>query len=199
MTDQTNIKPACDAAAFSGNVQRMLDMGGKALATLLQPREQKQGDVETTEVSEIVKTLTAVLEYWLSDPQRAVLLQQKLGTAYLELWGQAARRMAGEAAAPVIAPDTRDQRFKDPDWSDNPFFDFIKQAYLLTTNWAMDLVQNAEGLNPHTRHKAEFYVRQIANALSPSNFPFTNPEVLRETFASNGINLVRGMTMLAED
>ena len=73
------------------------------------------------------------------------------------------------------------------------------QLYLLTTQWAHDLVHNAEGLDPHTRKKAEFYVQQITNALAPSNFVLTNPEVLRETLASNGDNLVRGMKMLAED
>src|SRR5258705_7403547 len=73
------------------------------------------------------------------------------------------------------------------------------QLYLLTTQWAQDLVRNADGLDPHTRKKAEFYVQQIANAMAPSNFVLTNPEVLRETLASNGDNLVRGMKMLAED
>ena len=199
MTNDNKNTTPFNAAAFSENVSRMLDQGGKAMAAWMQPRDPALGQAEGAETSEIVKTMTAVLEYWLSDPQRALLLQQKLGSAYLELWGQAARRMAGEAAAPVVAPDARDKRFKDPDWSDNPFFDFLKQAYLLTTNWATDLVQNAEGLDQHTRHKAEFYVRQIANALAPSNFLLTNPEVLRETLATNGVNLVRGMTMLAED
>jgi polyhydroxyalkanoate synthase len=75
----------------------------------------------------------------------------------------------------------------------------VLQLYLLTTQWAQELVKNAEGLDPHTRKKAEFYVQQITNAISPSNFVFTNPEVLRETLASNGGNLVRGMKMLAED
>ena len=65
--------------------------------------------------------------------------------------------------------------------------------------WADHLVKDAEGLDPHTRQKAEFYVRQIANAISPSNFVLTNPELLRETLASNAENLVRGMHMLAED
>ena len=73
------------------------------------------------------------------------------------------------------------------------------QAYLLTTQWANELVRNAEGLDPHTRKKAEFYVTQITNAIAPSNFVMTNPEVLRETFASNADNLVHGMKMLAED
>ena len=73
------------------------------------------------------------------------------------------------------------------------------QLYLLTTQWAQELVKNAEGVDPHTRKKAEFYVQQITNAIAPSNFVLTNPEVLRETLASNGDNLVRGMKMLAED
>jgi polyhydroxyalkanoate synthase len=72
------------------------------------------------------------------------------------------------------------------------------QLYLLTTKWAHDAVRNAD-LDARTRKKAEFYVQQITNALAPSNFVLTNPEVLRETLASNADNLVRGMKMLAED
>ncbi len=79
------------------------------------------------------------------------------------------------------------------------YYDFLKQAYLLTVQWATRLVKDAEGLDPHTLHKADFYVRQIANAIAPSNFVLTNPELLRETLSSNADNLVRGMHMLAED
>ena len=96
-------------------------------------------------------------------------------------------------------PAANDKRFNDPEWSPNQFFDFLKQAYLLTDAWADKLVRDAADLDPHTRQKAEFYVRQIANALSPSNFVLTNPELLRETLTSNADNLVRGMRMLAED
>ena len=122
-----------------------------------------------------------------------------MAKAYLDLWGSSARRLAGEAAQPAIEPSPRDKRFKDPEWKSNQFFDFVMQLYLLTTQWAQDLVRNAEGLDEHTRKKAEFYVLQITNALAPSNFVLTNPEVLRETLASSGDNLVRGMKMLAED
>src|SRR4029077_20556608 len=87
----------------------------------------------------------------------------------------------------------------DPEWSSNQFYDFLKQAYLLSTRWARQLVADAADLDPHTRQKAEFYVRQITNAVSPSNFVLTNPELLRETMLSNADNLVRGMRMLAED
>ncbi len=108
--------------------------------------------------------------------------------------------MAGEAdAKPAIAPAPRDKRFQDPEWKSNQFFDFILQLYLLTSKWAQQLVHDADGIDPHTRKKAEFYVQQITNALAPSNFVLTNPEVLRATVETNGDNLVRGMKMLAED
>ena len=186
--------------AFANNLARLVEQGGKALAAYMKPREA--GEMRagmSDEVADVVKTLGEVAEYWLSDPQRAVELQRHLGKAYLELWGSAVRRMAGEELQPVAAPDPKDRRFADPEWSTNQFFDFIKQAYLLTTGWADHLVQNAEGLDPHTRQKAEFYVKQIANAISPSNFVLTNPELFRETVGSNAENLVRGMHMLAED
>ena len=191
---------AVDVEAFAKNLARMVEEGGKALAAYLKPRET--GQIESgpsDELADMVKTIGEVAEYWLSDPQRAVELQSRLGQAYLDLWAAAAKRLAGEAAPPVVAPNPKDRRFTDPEWSSNQFFDFIKQAYLLSTHWADDLVKGAEGLDPHTRQKAEFYVKQVANALSPSNFVLTNPELLRETLSSNAENLARGMHMLAED
>ena len=191
---------AVDIEALSRNVARMVEEGGKALAAYLKPREEGKIKDESTEaIADTVKTIGQVAEYWLSDPTRSSALQTMLGRSYLELWGSASKRLNGEPAEPVVAPDPRDKRFADPEWSKNQFFDFLKQAYLLTTNWAEFLVKKAEGIDEHTRHKAEFYVRQIANALSPSNFLFTNPELLRETLSSNAENLVRGMAMLGED
>ncbi len=99
----------------------------------------------------------------------------------------------------MVAPDPRDKRFADPDWSQNQFFDFLKQAYLLTAHWADRLVKDAEDSTRTRGRRPSSTCSQIANALSPSNFVLTNPELLRETLASNGENLVRGMHMLAED
>jgi polyhydroxyalkanoate synthase len=198
----TETRPAktFDAEAFAMNVARAMENSGKALAAYLKPRESGEViDKPPSEMAEVVKTLTAVAEYWLSDENRSADVQTKLAKSYLDLWGSAARRFAGEEAPPAISPSPRDKRFADPEWKSNPFFDFMMQAYLLTTNWANELVRNAEGLDPHTRKKAEFYVNQITNAIAPSNFIMTNPEVLRETIASSGNNLVRGMQMLAED
>jgi len=189
-----------DVEVFSRNLARLVEEGGRALAAYLKPREQgRNADGAADEVAEVVKTLGQVAEYWLADPQRSLELQTRLGKAYLDLWASAVKRLAGEPAPPVAAPAANDKRFTDPEWSSNQFFDFLKQAYLLTTGWANQLVSDAADLDPHTRQKADFYIRQISNALSPSNFVLTNPELLRETLTSNAENLVRGMHMLAED
>ncbi len=197
---ETSAPKKFDPEAFSLNLARAMENGGRALAAYLKPRQNLElADRPPSEVAEVIKTFGIVAEYWLSDQARSAELQMKLGKAYLELWGSAMRRMAGENGAATISPAPRDKRFSDPEWKTNQFFDFVMQAYLLTTKWAHDLVREAESLDPHVRKKAEFYVQQITNALAPSNFVLTNPEVLRETVSSNGDNLALGMKMLAED
>ena len=99
----------------------------------------------------------------------------------------------------MAEPEPGDNRFNDPDWSRNPYFDFWKQSYLITTRWLEDLLDRTEGLDERTRQRAEFYLKQVGSALSPSNFPLTNPVVLRETFATSGKNLVQGMANLVHD
>jgi len=197
---ETQASKTFNAEAFAMNIAKAMETSGQALAAYLKPREGGEPkDKPPSEIGEVIKTFSTVAEYWLSDQNRAAELQTRMGKSYLDLWGSAARRMAGEAARPAIEPSPRDKRFKDPEWKSNQFFDFVLQLYLLTTQWAQALVKDAEGIDPHTRKKAEFYVQQITNAIAPSNFVFTNPEVLRETLASSGDNLVRGMKMLTED
>jgi polyhydroxyalkanoate synthase len=184
---------AVDVEEFAKNLARMVEEGGKALAAYLKPREQGRIDGEYAEFINVVKTLGQVGQYWLKDPERALDLQLNLGKSYLDLWASAVKRTAGEKAEPIAEPDPKDKRFTDPEWSTNQFFDFLKQAYLLTVKWSNHLVKDAEGLDPHTQQKAEFYIRQIVNAIAPSNFVLTNPELLRETLTSNAENLARGM------
>ncbi len=191
---------AVDPEAFARNLARLMEQGGKALAAYLKPREtQDFGDAKAEEMVDIFKTLNHVAEFWLSDPQRAANAQNRLLKGYMDLWAMTMKRMAGETVAPVKAADPKDRRFNDPDWNSNIFFDALKQGYLLTSDWAERMVKEAEGLDEHTRRKAEFYVKQISNAVSPSNFVLTNPELFRETLDSSGENLVRGMQMLVED
>ena len=188
-----------EVEALAHNIARLVEEGGKALAAYLKPREEGKIKDETADsIADVVKTVGQVAEYWLADPQRAFEVQTSLGRAYLDLWASAVKRMAGEAAEPVVTADPKDKRFTDPEWSQNQFFDFLKQVYLLTVQWGDRLVRDAE-VDEQTRQKAAFYVKQIANAIAPSNFVLTNPELLRETLAAKGENLVRGMQMLAED
>jgi len=196
--DQAKIG-SVEIEALAHNVARLVEEGGKALAAYLKPREEGKIKSEAAEdIADMVKTVGQILEYWLSDPERALELQTSLGRAFLDLWAVAAKRLAGEEAAPAVAPDPKDKRFAGPEWSQNQFFDFLKQLYLLSVQWAEKLVRDAE-VDEHTRQKAAFYVKQIANAIAPSNFVFTNPELLRETLDSKAENLVRGMHMLTED
>ena len=189
-----------DPEAFARNMAHVLEEVGKAASAWVGPRERGE-IVEDNPVSlgEIVQTLSKVSEYWLTDPTRAVEAQTALFSNYMNVWNNSIRRMAGEAPVNPVETPKGDKRFADKQWSEHLFFDFVKQVYILTTRWADDLLERTEGLDPHTRHKAEFYLRQVSNALSPSNFVLTTPELYRETVASNGENLVRGMKMFAED
>jgi polyhydroxyalkanoate synthase len=190
-----------DPELFARNLARMMEEVGKAASAYLKPREQGKASLEVEDglFQDSVRTLAKVAEYWTAEPARTLEAQNRLLTGYLGLWASSMKRMMGEMAEPAAEPDARDKRFSDPDWTANLFFDFIKQLYLITSRWAEAMVEDAKGLDPHTQQKAAFYVRQIASALAPSNFVLTNPELLRETLATDAGNLVRGMHMLAED
>jgi polyhydroxyalkanoate synthase len=191
-----------DPERFTLNLARAMEAAGKAAAAWTAPREKGEvRDVMAEPMADMVKTFSKLTEYWLSDPARAIEAQTRLFAGYMNVWSNAIQRAAASDAEPEhpVTPDKGDKRFQDTEWAENAFFDFLKQAYLVTSRWAGDLVEHADGLDEHTRHKAQFYVKQITQAISPSNFILTNPELFRETVATSGENLVRGMTMLAED
>ena len=192
--------PMPNVEALANNMARAIEQAGKVFAAYMRPRET--GAIKSTiadDIGEMVRSLGQVAEYYLSDPKLALEAQTALTTQFINLWASTLQRFQGAAAAPIVEPDRSDKRFSDAAWRDNPFFDFIKQAYVLTTRWADDLVRRADELEPHSRDKAQFYLRQVTAALSPSNFVGTNPELLRATLQESGENIVRGLKMLAED
>jgi polyhydroxyalkanoate synthase len=192
--------PLPNLEALSRNVARFVDESGKLAAAYFKQRERGETKSPVTELlADAMTTFGKVAEHYFADPQRAYKAQSALSKQFVDLWAATLQRLQGEKAAPVIAPDPADKRFSDPEWRDNPYYDFLKQAYVMTTRWAGDLVKQAEGVDEHTRDKAHFYVRQLAAALSPTNFLPTNPELLRTTFAESGENLVRGLQMMSED
>jgi polyhydroxyalkanoate synthase subunit PhaC len=187
-----------DPEAFARNMARMLEQVGKAASAWVEPRER--GEVKDGPLSypDMVATLSRVGEYWLTDPARSLEAQSALMMRFMGLWADSIRKASGAPVQPT-SPVRADKRFSHEDWSRNLFFGFLKEAYVITSDWANMLVERSDGLDPHTRRKAAFYVKQIANAVSPSNFVLTNPELYRETVEQNGENLVRGMRMFAED
>ncbi len=187
-----------DPEALAVNLARAAENLGRAASAWLEPREKgEKVDRLAEPVTDMVKTFSKVAEYWLSDPKRTLDAQTHLFTSYFGLWTNTISRLSGETKPESAAKPPKG--FEDEEWQKNPFFDFLKQAYFVTSDWVSKLVSDAEGLDPHTRHKAQFYAQQIVAALSPNNFAITNPQVYRETVASNGANFVKGMKMFAED
>jgi polyhydroxyalkanoate synthase len=135
----------------------------------------------------------------LANPTHLVHAQLGYWQDYLTLWNNTTRRMMGVDTTPVIESDPKDKRFSDPAWKQNEIFDFIKQSYLLSSRYITDVVTHVDGLPPKTAQKIDFYSRQFVNALSPSNFVLTNPEVLRQTAETGGENLIRGLNNLLAD
>jgi polyhydroxyalkanoate synthase len=180
---------------------RLFDQGAKAFSTLAErPNSNGQGPYSmASEVGEAAKSLGEVARHWVTEPGKLAAAQGELFKSYADLWGRSFRRFLGEEVEPVVEPEPGDNRFKDPDWSNGQFFDFWKQAYLISSRWAEDLTRNTEGVDEKTRKKALFYLNQMIAALSPSNFPLTNPEVVRTTLATNAENLVQGMAHFVQD
>jgi len=192
--------PKPDFERMAYNMARLVEQGGKALAATLKPPEQGESKSElSTEISNAVRSIGKVTEQWLSDPAKTAEAQSALVASFLALLLNTLRRLAGETEAPAIPHDPSDKRFAAPEWRESPFFDFLRQAHAISVSWANGLIDRSDKLDLHTRNKAKFYFRQLSSAFSPSNFFVTNPEVLKETWASNGENLVRGASMLAKD
>jgi polyhydroxyalkanoate synthase len=192
--------PLPDFEALSRNVARFVGESGKLAAAYFKPQENVEAKSPFADtVADAMSAFGKVAEHYFADPQRAVQAQSEISKQFVNLWASTLRRLTGAEATPVVAPEPADKRFSDPDWENNPYYDFLKQAYVITTRWAGDLIKSADGVDDHTRDKAQFYMRQLSAALSPTNFLPTNPELLRTTLAENGENLVRGMHMLTED
>jgi poly[(R)-3-hydroxyalkanoate] polymerase subunit PhaC len=133
-----------------------------------------------------------------SDPQKMVQAQADAVRLWGELVQNTARRAMGEDVAALAEPGKGDRRFKDADW-DAAGFDFIKQAYLLMADRLEALVDEAPGLDPETKVRAAFLVRQFIAAASPTNFAATNPAVVRKTLETGGLNLMTGASHLLAD
>lgn len=193
MNDTPESKPEIDKEVFSEIAERSQRLVADFLS---RHSSELPSSADAQHIGEAFMEMTAKM---MSDPSKLIEAQVGLWQDYMNLWQQTASRMMGGEAQPIIEPERGDRRFKDPAWSENAVFDYMKQSYLLTSRCLQSVVKDVEGLDDKTAAKVEFYTRQFADAISPSNFAFTNPEVLRETAETHGENLVKGLQNLLED
>lgn len=150
------------------------------------------------------QTILAMQRVWLNamlDPTRAWKDYADFVQRYNQLMASMTLRLMNpqKQVEPVIKPEKGDRRFNAPAWTENPFFDALKQTYLLVASNMLKMASQVEGLNEHQKHKMLFYVRQFLDSISPTNFVFSNPQVIEETIRTGGENLAKGTENLLRD
>ena len=187
-----------DPALFAQNMIKVGVQSQRLIADFLKRQMTKAGS-EPLDPLNLRGTFSAFLRAMTQNPVPLIEAQFEFWKSAMGLWESTARRMLGENGAPSVEPKAWDRRFKDREWQENQVFDFIKQSYLLTANWIQSTVGKVELDDREIRHRVDFYTKQFVDAMAPTNFVLTNPEVLRTTLQSSGDNLVKGLDNLLED
>lgn len=186
-----------DPAEYTELMTNIAEKSQKIVTTFLE--RQKQPDTGVVDPLNVANAFMDLTRQMMSDPAKLAEAQMTLWQDYMSLWQSTARRAMGDEATPMAAPEKGDNRFRHEAWDDNGLFDFIKQSYLLTSRWVQNTVHNVDGLDSKTAEKVDFYTRQFVDALAPTNFLMTNPQVLKETFETKGENILKGLENLLED
>jgi polyhydroxyalkanoate synthase len=185
-----------DPALVSRTMADVAERSQRIVAEFLKRQSDSPAEPDQMHIGNAFLDMAARL---MANPARLMQAQIGFWQDYLTLWQNTARRMMGEPAPAVIAEDQKDKRFKDDAWRENEVFDFIRQSYLLSARFMQGLVHDAKGLDEKTAQKVDFYTRQFVDAMSPTNFAMTNPEVLRRTAETGGENLLKGLSNLLAD
>ncbi len=167
-------------------IERQHKSGGSMLSTKPDPLNLSQAYMQYT-------------TRLFTNPMLVMQSQFDLWQDYMRLWQSTTQRMLGQQVDPVAVPERGDRRFKDPAWNENLLFDYIKQSYLLASRYLVESVELGDGIDPKSKHKLDFYTRQFVDAMAPSNFALTNPEVLKTTLDTRGENLLRGLKNMLDD
>ena len=198
-SSDSHIPPLPDPTELSKAVTEIADQSQRIVTQFI----ERQQDGETTDTTmdpmNVASAFLELTQRMLTDPTAIAQAQMQLWQNYLTLWQTTTTRLMGGEAEAAVTAEPGDRRFKDEAWNDNPVFDYIKQSYLMTARWITETVAEVDGLDPQTAKKVDFYTRQFVDALSPSNFVATNPQVLRETVESGGQNLVNGLKNMLDD
>jgi polyhydroxyalkanoate synthase len=202
MTDRSSpeVAPGLSAAEAEKMQAAFKDIAERSQKLLAEFADRYQAEgPQPVDPLKLTQTFTDFTAKMLADPNRLVQAQMELWGQYMKLWQVTAQRMMGQKVDPVVEPAKGDKRFTDPAWRDEVVFDYLKQSYLLTARWLHGTIKEVEGVDDKTAQKVEFYTRQFIDAMSPSNFAMTNPQVVKATIESKGENLVKGLQNLLTD
>jgi polyhydroxyalkanoate synthase len=191
---QAQYDPVALAESFASAADKSAKLLGEFVA-----RQANAGQSLVTDEFGITKAFLELAAKMLSNPYLLAETQLNLWWEYSALWQASMMKLLGQNAGPVAEPAKTDKRFRHEDWEEHFLFDYIKQSYLIAARWLHRAVASVEGLDEHTQKKVDFFTRQYIDALAPSNFALTNPEVFRETIATGGQNLVKGLNNLLDD
>ena len=177
--------------------RELLEAGQKAFTQALKNTQSADGNIFDP-FNMTSAYMGAMFSLW-RNPTAVIDAQQEYFNNSVKLWQYSLNRMVGLDSDPVITPRKGDNRWRNQDWKENPIFDYLKQSYLLGAKCVEDMVDGIEDLPEKDSKKLSFFTRQFIDALSPSNSPVTNPQVLKTTLEQKGQNLVAGLQNFIQD
>ena len=180
-------------------LREVAERSGRILGEFAQRHVANSVSAAVSDELGIAKAYMDLYARMLGNPYVLASASANLMFDYVRLWQSSWLKLLGMETKPVAEPAKGDSRFKDEDWDSNFLFDFVKQSYLIAARQIQHAVANVDGLPEESQKKVAFFTRQYVDALAPSNFILTNPQVLRETVSSGGQNLVKGLNNLLAD
>ena len=195
MTNRTS-PPVWDAAAIANQLQTIAGQSQRLMQGFLS-RQRAGGQIGIGDASTLGGAFLDLMTKMMSNPTALANAQIDLFNDSMTVWRHAAERMF--LMRESDAEPARDKRFKHPDWTENAMFSFIRESYVVVAKSLLSSVRDVKGLDPANARKVDFYTRQFVDAISPSNFIATNPEVLTTTLQTGGQNLLRGLENLLAD
>jgi len=196
LVDNYPPKKVMDPIQLSLSLGEIAVRSHRLMVDFLTRRPELTGLGDPAGIGQAFLQLTAKI---IADPMSIAQAQLELWADHMTLWRRTTERLFDPTGKSDRRPLATDRRFQHSAWTENILFDYIKQSYLISAEAILSAVSRVNGLNPKTAHKVDFYTRQFVDAMSPSNFLATNPEVLQTTIETGGENLLRGLTNLLDD
>jgi len=191
--------PAGLSQALMNAYQHSQPMFMEMLKTMQEPASKTEHEEFNPDPMNVSGASFNFINAFTTNPMKFMELQLEYAQKQADLWQNSLLKLDGQTAEATTSPEKGDRRFKGEVWEQSVFFDFIKQYYLLACKYVEEAIDTADEMSEQDRKKLNFASKLMLDALSPSNFIFTNPEVLKETVESGGANLIRGFEHMQKD